>query len=164
MNPTSTEHDYRFPRRPTGQSHGAPHRSRGNDEIRSSPRELNADDGATIATTTSKLLGPALFDMLRNANADNGQNQSTEQMQQDDPLATQVWKFFARTKQQLPNQDRMENLTWRMMAVSMRKHQQQMQNRYGLWMFCSNLRGSRGFLCFPADRGRWLPTKEHNAN
>nr|AGT18049.1 AreA-AC [Hapsidospora chrysogena] len=129
MNPTSTEHDYRFPRRPTGQSHGAPHRSQGNDEIPSRPRDPNADDSATIAATTSKLLGPALFDMMRNANSDNGQNQSIEQMQQDDPLATQVWKLFARTKQQLPNQDRMENLTWRIMAVSMRKHRQQMQMR-----------------------------------
>lgn len=139
MDPTSTEHDYRFPRRPTGRDN--PHRLRGTDEIRSSLRELNAElgkshDDSTAGMNRSKLLGPALFPLLQNANA--GSDQSIEQMQQDDPLATQVWRFFARTKQLLPNQDRMENLTWRMMAVGMQKHKQQMQKRYGHSIFFSS--------------------------
>ncbi|EXX78818.1 hypothetical protein RirG_011610 [Rhizophagus irregularis DAOM 197198w] len=50
-------------------------------------------------------------------------------MQSDDPIAAQVWKFFTRTKQNLPNQQRMENLTWRMMALSMRKKQQEQRSR-----------------------------------
>ncbi|OAQ96478.1 hypothetical protein LLEC1_07281 [Akanthomyces lecanii] len=50
-------------------------------------------------------------------------------MQTDDPIAAQVWKFFTKTKQNLPNQQRMENITWRMMALSMRKKQQEQRSR-----------------------------------
>ena len=39
----------------------------------------------------------------------------------NDPLATQVWKMYARTKATLPHQQRMENLTWRMMALALKK-------------------------------------------
>ncbi|KAI9367146.1 nitrogen regulatory protein area N terminus-domain-containing protein [Aspergillus egyptiacus] len=46
---------------------------------------------------------------------------SPDEMQRKDPLATQIWKLYSRTKAQLPNQERMENLTWRMMAMSLRR-------------------------------------------
>lgn len=38
-----------------------------------------------------------------------------------DPIASQVWKMYARQKASLPNGQRMENLTWRMMAMSLRR-------------------------------------------
>lgn len=41
-----------------------------------------------------------------------------EQLAKEDPLATQVWKMYARTKAHLPHAQRMENLTWRMMALA----------------------------------------------
>ncbi|KAF9566798.1 hypothetical protein CPC08DRAFT_84536 [Agrocybe pediades] len=44
-----------------------------------------------------------------------------EQLQKDDPLATQVWKMYARTKTTLPHAQRMENITWRMMALALKK-------------------------------------------
>jgi GATA-binding protein len=160
MDPTTTEHDFRFPRRPAGyglgpnsrtnhhhhqtqaqsqsqsQSQTQPNpqhafnqRPRGNNNnARFGPRELYADSQAFAGqAATSRMLGPALFPLLQSA--DGGSNESLDNLQQDDPLATQVWKFFARTKQELPHQDRMENLTWRMMAVGMRKHKQQMQQK-----------------------------------
>ncbi|CAE6448409.1 unnamed protein product [Rhizoctonia solani] len=37
------------------------------------------------------------------------------------PLAAQVWKMYAKTKAGLPHQQRMENLTWRMMAMALKK-------------------------------------------
>ncbi|KAK3903449.1 hypothetical protein C8A05DRAFT_14587 [Staphylotrichum tortipilum] len=43
------------------------------------------------------------------------QAQTVDEMQRQDPLALQIWKFYARTKQLLPAQERMENLSWRMM-------------------------------------------------
>ncbi|TFK74046.1 hypothetical protein BDN72DRAFT_956115 [Pluteus cervinus] len=43
------------------------------------------------------------------------------QMAKEDPLATQVWKMYARTKAGLPHAQRMENLTWRMMALALKK-------------------------------------------
>lgn len=54
-----------------------------------------------------------------------------DEMQQKDPLATQIWRLYSRTKAQLPNQERMENLTWRMMAMSLkRKERERVQLRY----------------------------------
>lgn len=44
-----------------------------------------------------------------------------EQMARDDPLATQVWRMYARQKATLPHAQRMENITWRMMALALKK-------------------------------------------
>ncbi|WVQ80627.1 hypothetical protein IAT38_002732 [Cryptococcus sp. DSM 104549] len=46
---------------------------------------------------------------------------SPEQMARKDPLATQVWKAYARARDTLPNGTRMENLTWRMMHLTLKK-------------------------------------------
>jgi GATA-binding protein len=48
-----------------------------------------------------------------------------EQMAKEDPLATQVWKMYARTKANLPHAQRMENLTWRMMALALKKKKEE---------------------------------------
>jgi GATA-binding protein len=50
---------------------------------------------------------------------------SPGEMQKKDPLGTQIWKLYSRTKSRLPNQERMENLTWRMMAMNLRRREQQ---------------------------------------
>ncbi|KDQ57605.1 hypothetical protein JAAARDRAFT_78710 [Jaapia argillacea MUCL 33604] len=44
-----------------------------------------------------------------------------ELLAKEDPLATQVWKMYAKTKAGLPHAQRMENLTWRMMALALKK-------------------------------------------
>jgi GATA-binding protein, other eukaryote len=44
-----------------------------------------------------------------------------ERLAKEDPLATQVWKMYAKTKATLPHGQRMENLTWRMMALALKK-------------------------------------------
>lgn len=114
------EHDYRFPRRPDGRQLGDHDR-----------RTLDVSMlDKTIAAAGHRLLSAPLFPPFDDADA--AQQKSIPQMQQEDPLAMQVWKFFSSTKQQLPNQDRMENLTWRMMAVELRKHQaaKSRQTRY----------------------------------
>lgn len=46
-------------------------------------------------------------------------------MQKRDPLGTQIWRLYSKTKSQLPNQERLENLTWRMMAMNLRKEREQ---------------------------------------
>lgn len=48
-----------------------------------------------------------------------------DEMAKKDPLATQVWKMYAKQKSTLPNGARMENLTWRMMALTLRKKKEQ---------------------------------------
>lgn len=44
-----------------------------------------------------------------------------DSMAKKDPLAAQVWKAYARAKETLPHGQRMENLTWRMMHLTMKK-------------------------------------------
>ena len=60
------------------------------------------------------------------ASADLG---DPDEMQKKDPLATQIWKLYSKTKSQLPNQERMENLTWRMMAMNLKRKERE-QARY----------------------------------
>lgn len=38
-----------------------------------------------------------------------------------DPLASKVWRMYTKAKDTLPNGSRMENLTWRMMAMTLTK-------------------------------------------
>ncbi|EKG17886.1 Zinc finger GATA-type protein [Macrophomina phaseolina MS6] len=48
-----------------------------------------------------------------------------EEMQKKDPIGTQIWKLYNKQKSQLPNSERMENLTWRMMSMNLRKMRRQ---------------------------------------
>ncbi|KAG5990213.1 hypothetical protein E4U43_004337 [Claviceps pusilla] len=112
MDPTMTEHDFRFPRRPGLPTLDAP------------SSNLSPTRAVAVAITKDNLLGNALFPSLENAAAAEP-SKSIDQLRSDDPLAAQVWKFFSKTKHQLPNQERLENLTWRMMALNMRKQKQQ---------------------------------------
>ena len=46
-----------------------------------------------------------------------------------DPLGSQVWRLYTKAKDTLPNGSRLENLTWRMMAMNLRKKQLEEQNQ-----------------------------------
>lgn len=48
-----------------------------------------------------------------------------ELLAREDPLATQVWRLYARAKVSLPHAQRMENLTWRMMALALKKQKEE---------------------------------------
>lgn len=43
------------------------------------------------------------------------------EMQKEDPLGTQIWRLYSKNRSQLPNAERMENLTWRMMSMNLRR-------------------------------------------
>lgn len=49
------------------------------------------------------------------------QEEDPETLQKKDPLATQIWRLYSKQKQSLPNAERMENLTWRMMAMALKR-------------------------------------------
>jgi len=51
--------------------------------------------------------------------------ENAEELAKEDPLATQVWKMFARTKATLPHAQRVENITWRMMALALKKKKEE---------------------------------------
>lgn len=72
-----------------------------------------------------------------------------DEMQKKDPLGTQIWKLYSKTKSQLPNQERMENLTWRMMAMNLKRKERE-QARYVQAQASANSR-----------RGLWL-TQAHS--
>lgn len=50
---------------------------------------------------------------------------SPEEMAKRDPLALHVWKAYANAKEGMPNGQRMENLTWRMMHLTLKKKQEE---------------------------------------
>nr|POE59100.1 nitrogen regulatory protein area [Quercus suber] len=55
------------------------------------------------------------------------QRESPEEMQKNDPLGTQIWKLYHKTKGQLPNSERLENLSWRMMSMNLRRKELERQ-------------------------------------
>lgn len=47
-----------------------------------------------------------------------------ELLAKDDPLATQIWRMYAKQREHLPNAARMENITWRMMAMTLQRQRE----------------------------------------
>ena len=85
----------------------------------------------------SQLLQDAVFPDWRDGSGAGDAMDSPEEMQKKDPLGTQIWKLYSRTKSRLPNQERMENLTWRLMAMNLKRREQMLYaHQYGrlaLW-------------------------------
>ncbi|KAL8790613.1 MAG: hypothetical protein Q9213_000460 [Squamulea squamosa] len=78
--------------------------------------------------THRNVLGEAVFPDWRD-DATSADLIHPDEMQKKDPLGTQIWKLYSRTKTQLPNQERMENLTWRMMAMNLKRKEQERLRR-----------------------------------
>lgn len=78
-----------------------------------SPRSTVAQKG---------LLRDSVFEHWKDDSA-SMDTDSPEEMQKKDPLGTQIWKLYHKTRGQLPNSERLENLTWRMMSMNLRKRQ-----------------------------------------
>ncbi|KAK4043745.1 hypothetical protein C8A01DRAFT_32063 [Parachaetomium inaequale] len=85
--------------------------------LRSGLHDSRLDLPLTHGGAHPDLLRSAAFQPFQQTAARERQN--LDEMQRQDPLATQIWRFYARTKQALPAQERMENLTWRMMHVKL---------------------------------------------
>ncbi|KAF9933206.1 hypothetical protein FBU30_006147 [Linnemannia zychae] len=47
----------------------------------------------------------------------------------EDPLAAQVWRLYTKAKDSLPNGKRLENLTWRMMAMTLHKKNKEKEDK-----------------------------------
>lgn len=131
MNPTTTEHDFRFPRRPLESIKAEKHGSSPSSNTKPSAGDLRADlEDLTLDLTASYSRGQdelrsAVFPPFQDGIFNDNSDKSPDELQKQDPLAAQVWRFFSKTKQMLPNQERMENLTWRMMHMNLRKRRQQ---------------------------------------
>ncbi|KAH6679119.1 hypothetical protein B0J14DRAFT_614453 [Halenospora varia] len=134
-NTSITEHDYRFPRRPAEHYHdGSANDETSHNTLYNTTTSTNAQDTGASAldkldfsaenSARKELLRDSFFPTWKDDAAGDGLD-SPDEMQRRDPLATQIWRLYSKTKKQLPNQERMENLTWRMMAMSLRKRRQQ---------------------------------------
>ena len=56
--------------------------------------------------------------------------EGSDEMQRRDPLAIQMRRFYSKTKKELPSQERIGNLTWCMMGMSLLKRRQEEAARY----------------------------------
>ena len=43
-----------------------------------------------------------------------------DEMEKMDPLGTQIWRLYSKQKKTMPNSERMENLSWRLMSVKLK--------------------------------------------
>jgi GATA-binding protein, other eukaryote len=135
-----TEHDYRFPRRPAdqqpkdGSAKDVTPQFNFSTTTHTTHPSVSALDKLDLSAGNSarkELLRESVFPTWKDDTAGE-ELDSPDEMQRKDPLATQIWRLYSKTKKQLPNQERMQNLTWRMMAMSLRKRKQQEAARYVL--------------------------------
>ncbi|OJD31766.1 nitrogen regulatory protein area [Diplodia corticola] len=52
-----------------------------------------------------------------------------DELQKEDPMGIDMWKFY-RNQSNVPDAERMENMTWRMMAINLRKAQQKKESSH----------------------------------
>ena len=85
-----------------------------------------------LFSTSSNEPGPSSFTSPRLSGSPDIQSipmpsdeTDPEKLAKQDPLATQVWRMYARTKANLPHAQRMENITWRMMALALKRKKEQ---------------------------------------
>lgn len=130
--------------------------SRHNDTSGSSSAIASLTSASTLETLSTRLdRSPNERDprkgMLRESffqewkdDASGVEMETPEEMQKKDPLGTQIWKLYHKTKGQLPNGERLENLTWRMMSMNLRRKEAERQ-RYGVRVHL--MRRSKEIMC-----------------
>ncbi|KAF5962446.1 ankyrin repeat domain-containing protein [Fusarium bulbicola] len=90
--------------------------------VRTRPQGFELDLSSTYNAALSK------FPSFQNDTI--GMNQDPEELPQQDIFPMQVWRSLSMLKQRLPNQERMANLTWRMMHINLRKPKEQEESRW----------------------------------
>ncbi|KAH9837481.1 nitrogen regulatory protein areA-like [Teratosphaeria destructans] len=90
--------------------------------------ESKLDLSPSEATVRKEFLQESFFDTWKeDATGAATEATSPEEMQKNDPLGAQMWKLYHKTKGQLPNSERLENLTWRMMSMNLRRKELERQ-------------------------------------
>ena len=91
------------------------------------PRHGQVQQGHDLNTpeekTRKELLRDAFFPNWSTDASNTDDLADPQEMQKKDPIGIQVWKLYSRTKKQLPNQERMDNLTWRMMSMNLKRRE-----------------------------------------
>ena len=90
----------------------------------------NLEKISSFGSPPASPLSPTVITLSpQSAILEDAVNRDAAKMANEDPLATQVWKWFARTKAGLPHAQRMENLTWRMMALALKRRKEKERAR-----------------------------------
>ncbi|KAK5175336.1 Sodium- and chloride-dependent GABA transporter 1 [Saxophila tyrrhenica] len=88
--------------------------------------ESKLDLSPTDSAARKGLLRETVFNEWKN-DATDLEAEDPEEMQKKDPLGTQIWKLYHKQKGQLPNSERLENLSWRMMSMNLRRKELERQ-------------------------------------
>lgn len=88
----------------------------------------HAEPSSGTEQTRSHLLQDSFFPDWKD-DASSTDLADPNEMQKNDPLGIQIWKLYSKTKTQLPNRERMDNLSWRMMSMNLKRKEQE-QARY----------------------------------
>lgn len=91
----------------------------------------------TPPAVTAAILSDNLFPprkpkgMIEDNSEDESESEEDEDKKgkKEDPLATQVWRLYTKAKDTLPNGSRLENLTWRMMAMTLNKKKKEEEKK-----------------------------------
>jgi GATA-binding protein len=84
-------------------------------------RHATAGDSAT----TSNKVSPNSGDVASPTGSTSIDDETGEALSKKDPISAQVWRMFNKAKTTLPNGARMENLTWRLMSMTLKKRRQE---------------------------------------
>ncbi len=84
---------------------------------------------SAVGVAKKDMLGDSIFPTWKDESVD-GELEDPSEMQKKDPLAAQIWRLYSKTKKGLPHAERMENLTWRMMAMNLAKRKHEEAARY----------------------------------
>ncbi|KAL0087355.1 hypothetical protein J3Q64DRAFT_1737014 [Phycomyces blakesleeanus] len=88
--------------------------------------EREGSFSASPSSAAAALLSDSLFPPRKpkgmvEDDEDDEDDEESDSRPKEDPLATQVWRLYTKAKDNLPNGSRLENLTWRMMAMTLKK-------------------------------------------
>lgn len=134
METLTTEHDFRFPRRPMSSEdtitasipHGVTSNFKSNvdgsknSEIVLGPDHLKMLNSAAEIKTRVNMLHGSFFPNGK-GNPTSVDPGPTGELCKKDSLTAQILGLYSDIKLNLPNQERMKNLTWRMMSINLQK-------------------------------------------
>lgn len=86
------------------------------DEFPRGKLDLSLDQSQTRRELLREAFFPDLCDDATRSDWDH-----PDEMQKNDPLGTHMWKIVSKVKTQIANSERMENMTWRLMAMSLKR-------------------------------------------
>lgn len=77
-----------------------------------------------------------------------------------DPLSSQIWRLYTKAKDNLPNGSRLENMTWRMMAMTLNKRRNSAGMEIDQQGWSSNSAAASTSSSAPASESFYLPSDQ----